>query len=1073
MFWRKARGLQNPPPTISFKDDFITMSTKPPLPNSRNANTGINFDTNDATGAIDYSGFGIGYPIISLDAAGGSIASAPASANPIVSFSSAPSSASPSAPQPVVQPAVPAAQSHGLFSAVAGAAPVSVVTATTTTSTPSTTATGITKSTPAPAWVSALQNASIATDMAAADVNGTVTYAGLDTLLADLDAKLTSSKTSLTASELADLKTIVANLNNGMTTSAYLTNIMNSLVNGNAANASWTGGGAASTALGNLAAGSSATQLSDLIGKWVLGSDLPSSNVSVDGTKFSVSYSTSSKPLFGANGPSMSDVNQGYLGDCYLLSSLAEVASQNSALISSMFTSNGNNTYGVKFYVNGVAEYVTVNNALADGGTVFNSGADIWASLAEKAYTQLQASGVVTGNSINSGNSWTTTGNGGAPECALEEITGASQITDFMAAGTAWYNVTYNSSLSMTGYTTNTTATVASTLVSDLAKGDDLVLSSNTNATDSSGRITLVADHAMSVYGFDSITGEFEIRNPWGAASGQTWDTTFEVSLSTLLADGDTITADNAGKVAVGPVLTTQTAAQTWKLGQAVNFALASNTFTDPQGQKLTYSATLSSGAALPSWLSFNNTTGTFTGTVANNAAGLSIKVTATDTSGFSASETFSIATPAPAAPTVTAQTASQTWKLGQAVNFTLASNTFTDPQAESLTYSATLSSGAALPSWLVFNASTGTFTGTVPNTAAGLSIKVTATDLGGAASSETFSVLTPAPAAPTVTAQTTSQTWKLGQAVNFTLASNTFTDPQAEKLSYSATLSNGAALPSWLTFNASTGTFTGTVPNSAAGLSIKVTATDLGGASSSETFSVLTPAPAAPAVTAQTTTQTWKLGQAVNFTLAANTFTDPQAEKLTYGATLSNGAALPSWLTFNASTGTFTGTVPNTATGLSIKVTATDLGGASTSETFSVLTPATAPVLTAQTASQTWNTNQAVNFALASNTFTDPQKETLSFTASQSNGSALPAWLKFNGTTDTFSGTAPATASSLSLKVTATDTSGLSISETFTAAVAQLTQAISSLGSGSGSGSLTPTQLASNSTQTLASPAH
>ena len=85
--------------------------------------------------------------------------------------------------------------------------------------------------------------------------------------------------------------------------------------------------------------------------------------------------------------------------------------------------------------------------------------------------------------------------------------------------------------------------------------------------------------------------------------------------------------------------------------------------------------------------------------------------------------------------------------------------------------------------------------------------------------------MLTPAPAAPAVTAQTATQTWKLGQAVNFTLASNTFTDPQAEKLSYSATLSSGAPLPSWLTFNASTGTFAGTVPNTAAGLSIKVTA--------------------------------------------------------------------------------------------------------------------------------------------------------------------------------------------------------------------------------------------------------
>ena len=167
--------------------------------------------------------------------------------------------------------------------------------------------------------------------MAAADVNGTVTYAGLENMLTDLDAKLSSTKTTLTSAEMSDLKTIVSNLNNGMSTSAYLTNIMTSLVDGNAANATWTGGAATSTTLGNLAAGSSATQLSELVGKWVMGTDTPSTKVSVDGSNFSVSYSTSSKPLFAASGPSMNDVNQGALGDCYLLSSLAEVASQNSA----------------------------------------------------------------------------------------------------------------------------------------------------------------------------------------------------------------------------------------------------------------------------------------------------------------------------------------------------------------------------------------------------------------------------------------------------------------------------------------------------------------------------------------------------------------------------------------------------------------------------------------------------------------------------------------------------------------------------------------------------------------------
>ena len=775
---------------------------------------------------------------------GGAFNSSPFSfdANNLIISPAASSAASPSFQEPIPQPAVqPNPTPFGVVSAVSTA--TTSATTTTTAAAAPTTTTATTGTTPAPSWVSTLQTASIAADMAAADVNGTVTYAGLQTLLADLDAKLASTNTSLTAAELSDLKTIAANLNNGMTTSAYLTSVTNSLVNGSAANATWTGGGTTSTALGNLAVGSSATQLSELTGKWVLGTDLPSSKVSVGGTNFSVSYSASAKPLFAASGPSMNDINQGYLGDCYLLSSLAEVAFQNSGLISSMITSNGNDTYGVRFYENGVANYVTVSNSLANGGNEFNCGADIWGSIVEQGYCQLQASGVVTGNYINSGNSFTTIGNGGAPEYALEEITGASQITDFMAAGTSWYTINYNSSLSMTGYTVDTTAAVTSAIMADLAMGDDLILTSYTSAKDNSGKTTLVANHAMSIYGFDIASGMLEVRNPWGTASGQTWDTTFEVSLSTLLADGDVITADNAGRNApaptlMAPILTAQTAAQTWKLGQAVNFALASNTFTDPQGQTLTYSATLSNGAALPSWLSFNATTGTFTGTVANSATGLSVKVTATDTSGLSASETFAIATPAPLAPTLTAQTGTQTWKLGQAVNFTLASNTFTDPQAESMTYSATQSNGAALPSWLSFNATTGTFTGTVANTASGLSIKVTATDVGGASSSETFSIATPA-AAPMLTAQTAAQTWKLGQAVNFALASNTFVDPQGETLTYSATLSNGAALPSWLSFNAATGTFTGTVANSVTGLSVKVTATDTSGLSASETFSV------------------------------------------------------------------------------------------------------------------------------------------------------------------------------------------------------------------------------------------
>ncbi len=179
-----------------------------------------------------------------------------------------------------------------------------------------------------PSWIGTLGAASIAADMAAADVNGVVSATGLTKLLTDLDSTLSATST-LSAKEFADLKIISANLNNGLSTSGYLTYVFNALVNGNAANATWTGGGASSTALGNFAVGANATQLSELIGKWFLGTDLPSSSVSMSGyAPFAVSYSNVANPLFGVSGPTMNDINQGYLGDCYFLSSCAEVANQ-------------------------------------------------------------------------------------------------------------------------------------------------------------------------------------------------------------------------------------------------------------------------------------------------------------------------------------------------------------------------------------------------------------------------------------------------------------------------------------------------------------------------------------------------------------------------------------------------------------------------------------------------------------------------------------------------------------------------------------------------------------------------
>ncbi len=82
--------------------------------------------------------------------------------------------------------------------------------------------------------------------------------------------------------------------------------------------------------------------------------------------------------------------------------------------------------------------------------------------------------------------------------------------------------------------------------------------------------------------------------------------------------------------------------------------------------------------------------------------------------------------------------------------------------------------------------------------------------------------------------------------------------------------------------------------------------------------------------------------------------------------------------------------------------------------------------MLVTQTANQTWTAGQLVWLPLATSTFHDPQNQALSYSAKLSSGLALPSWLTFNPTSDTFSGTTPAMAQSFSIAVKATDTAGL-----------------------------------------------
>jgi parallel beta-helix repeat protein len=165
-----------------------------------------------------------------------------------------------------------------------------------------------------------------------------------------------------------------------------------------------------------------------------------------------------------------------------------------------------------------------------------------------------------------------------------------------------------------------------------------------------------------------------------------------------------------------------------------------SSNFTDPDGNSLTYQAN-----NLPDGLTFNPNTGIISGSPTNNAVGThAIDLAATDTGGLSATQSFTLnVANVNDAPTVANAILNQTATTNTPFNFQLAANTFNDVDAgDSLTYTATRSDGSALPAWLSFDPTTRTFAGTpTPSEASTLSLNVTASDLSGAAVSDTFDI--------------------------------------------------------------------------------------------------------------------------------------------------------------------------------------------------------------------------------------------------------------------------------------------------------------------------------------------
>jgi hypothetical protein len=295
-----------------------------------------------------------------------------------------------------------------------------------------------------------------------------------------------SQDATLSAADFADLKTIVTDTS-FLTMPDYVRDLAQKVVLGDPANADYQG-----QALGNLQAGSPATQLTELVDKWFLGLDHPLADPSS-------TYVPVAGTLFGST-ISYTDIIQGEAGDCYFLAALGALARlDNGSGLRSMFIDNGDNTWTVRFYVNGAPDYVTVDRELpaaggyllyADlGADVTNPGNILWPALAEKAYAQENESGRL-GRS-GSANSYDSI-SGGDPSAATTLLTGRA-----------------------TGWSVLSSPSFAA-IQSRFSAGDQVTFASDYPPADSN----IVPGHAYTMIGYNAAAQTVTLYNPWGLAGG-------------------------------------------------------------------------------------------------------------------------------------------------------------------------------------------------------------------------------------------------------------------------------------------------------------------------------------------------------------------------------------------------------------------------------------------------------------------------------------------------------------------------------------------------------------------------
>ncbi len=712
--------------------------------------------------------------------------------------------------------------------------------------------------------------------------------------------------------------------------------------------------------------------------------------------------------------------------------SAAVVLTQNQPSLSGLPTvtasgGTGGLTYGIAPTLPSGLSFDTTNGHITGSPSVTHATSSFTVTATDTNGASNSASFSLTVNQAVAASGGTVTANltQGRAATPFTPVTGSNGTTPYsysinpaLPAGMSISTSTGAVSGTPTATAVATTYTVTVTDTNNATAANTFILTVNAPVTAPTAGVPVAITQGHMVTPFTPVTSFTGGALPYtysinpAAPTGLTFDTSSgQISGTpggTLAATSFTVTATdingssagNSFSLTINAAVTATQAIPTEILTQ--NHLATS--FTPVTGAHGTGALTYSISPTLPTGLTLDTGSGAINGTPSLSLAATTFTVTATDTVGANASNTFQLTVNGPVMANVAVAS--------KVLTATQASTSFTPVTGSGGTTPLSYSVSPTLPAGLSLASGTGIITGTPTATQASTNFTVTVTDANNATDNGAFSL--------TINAATTTSVAIATEALTQNHATN-FTPVTAGNGTIPYVYSVSPTLPTGLSIDAGTGAISGSPSGTLAATTFTVTATDANNVAAHSSFSLTinTAVTASQAVASENLTQ----GR------ATSGFTPVTGGGGTGTLSYSVAPALPAGLSISSSTGAISGTPSVALAATTFTVTVTDANTATATQTFS-LTVNAAPTTTVAIASATLTQGHQVTafIPVTGNLGSTPYVYSIAPT--------LPAGLSIASGTGQITGTPTAALSQTNFTVTVTDANGATATGSFSLTV-------------------------------------